>query len=283
MGVRGPSFIDARTRLQGYHMWDVTDFLLNALLFVLVGLQLPIVVDGLDGWGVGELILYAIAISVAVTGARFLWFWTVPYLIRGLDRRPQQLARRVGWRPRIILVWAGMRGSVSLAAALALPLETDAGAPFPHRDLIIFLVFCVIFTTLVVQGLTLPMLIRRLGVEDDGSERDGEDVRARLAATNAALERIDTIEQEGSVTSDTAERMRGMYHYRVRRLNARAGDGDGEEDYEERSMRYQQAVKSVLDAQRREAVRLRDQGEISNEVMNSILRELDLEEARLEI
>src|SRR5919199_6248807 len=169
MGVRGPSIISARTRLQGVYVWEILDFLLNAALFVLVGLQLRTVIDGIHGRDAGDVVGYALAIGAVVIGARIVWLNTMPYVTRPLDRRPQQRLRRVGWRPRAIIAWRGMRGAVSLAAALALPLETDAGTPFPDRDLIIFLTFCVILGTLVLQGLTLPAMIGVSGLEDDGS------------------------------------------------------------------------------------------------------------------
>jgi CPA1 family monovalent cation:H+ antiporter len=181
----------------------------------------------------------------------------------------------------MIVAWSGMRGAVSLAAALALPLRTDAGAPFPDRNLLIFLTFAVIFATLVVQGLTLPMLIRRLGVAADDSEAQ-EELRARLAAAKAAIDQIDLLQEEEWTRDDTLERMRGLYEYRKRRFAARAGkiEDDG---YEDRSLTYQRTVQTVLVAQREALVQLRDDGTISNDVMNRVVRELDLEESRLEI
>ena len=282
MGVRGPSIINARTRLQGVYVWDILDFLLNAALFVLVGLQLRTVMDGLSGHEGGEVVGYALAISLVVVGARLVWANTMPYVVRALDRRPAQRLRRVGWRPRLVIAWAGMRGAVSLAAALALPLETDAGAPFPQRDLIIFLTFAVIFATLVVQGLTLPALIHRLGISSDGTEEQ-EELRARLEATRAALEQIDALEQEEWTRDDTIDRMRRMYEYRQRRFKAQAGKIDDDVGYEDRALAYQQKVQSVLAAQRARLVHLRNEGVISNEVMNRVVREFDLEESRLEI
>jgi CPA1 family monovalent cation:H+ antiporter len=174
-----------------------------------------------------------------------------------------------------------MRGGVSLAAALAIPLTTDAGAAFPGRDLIIFITFCVILVTVVGQGLTLPYLIRALGVRDDGGEEQ-EELRARLTAAKAALDELDRLEDEGWVREDTLERMRGLYRYRKRRFAARVGavEDDG---YEDRSQAYQRAVRSVLEAQRGAIVELRNRGEISNDVMHRVERELDLEDTRLEI
>ena len=281
MGIRGPSIIDARTRLQGFMVWDILDFLLNAALFVLVGLQLRPVVDSLGGYSAGTLAGYALAVSAVVIGVRVAWLFSVPYLIRLLDRRPSQRARRVGAGPRFVIAWAGTRGAVSLAAALAIPLTTDAGAPFPARDLLIFLTFTVIFATLVLQGLTLPAVIRFLRVHGDESE-DEEELRARLAAARAALDQLDALGDEDWTRDDTVERMRRLYEYRKRRFAARAGkiEDDG---YEDRSLAYQQLVQSVLAAQREALVRLRNEGTISNEVMNRVVREMDLEESRLEI
>jgi monovalent cation/hydrogen antiporter len=281
MGIRGPSIIPARTRLQAFFVWDILDFLINATLFVLVGLQLRTVVDGLAGHSGGKLAEYALAVSGVVIVMRLVWFFTVPYLIRALDRRPSQRARRIAPQLRLVLGWGGMRGAVSLAAALALPLQTDAGAPFPERNLIIFLTFAVIFFTLVVQGLSLPALIRRLDISDDGSE-DREELRARLEAAKAALAQIDALADEEWTRDDTIDRMRRAYEYRKRRFAARAGkiEDDG---YEDRSLAYQQMVQIVLAAQREALVRLRGEGAISNEVMNRVIRELDLEESRLEI
>jgi CPA1 family monovalent cation:H+ antiporter len=207
---------------------------------------------------------------------RIAWLNTMPFVIRALDRRPQQRARRAGWRFRMITAWSGMRGSVSLAAALALP------ADFPRREEVLFLTFAVIFTTLVLQGLTLPALIRRLGVRDDGAE-EREELAGRRAAVDAALERIEDLAGREWTYDDSADRMRRAYEYRRSRLAARAGETDDGHGYEHRSRKYQKMVRAVLDSQRAELVRLRDAGEISNEVMHRLERELDLEDERLEI
>jgi CPA1 family monovalent cation:H+ antiporter len=183
--------------------------------------------------------------------------------------------RRVGAKGRLLLGWSGMRGAVSLAAALALPLD------FPMRNLILFLTFSVIFATLVVQGLTLPTLIRRLNFEQDDAE-EREEIRARLAATHAALDRLDELAGADWTRDDTVERLHGLYEFRRRRLKARGGylEDDGTED---RSQAYQRLLRELLQAQRQAIVRLRNQGQISNDVMHRIERELDLEDTRLEI
>jgi CPA1 family monovalent cation:H+ antiporter len=283
LGWRAPQIVSPQTRLQGFAVWEILVFLLNATLFILIGLQLPVIVDNLDGYDMGEVIGYAAVVCVAVIGTRFAWAFTMPYVVRALDRRPQQRARRVGWRQRVVSSWAGIRGAVSLAAALALPLETDAGAPLPDRDLVIFITFVVILVTLVGQGLTLPALIRMLGVREDGTEEEHEELRARLVASQAALERLDELEVEDWTNDDTIERTRGLYRFRQRRFKVRAGKLEDEDGIEERSISYQQLMHELYLVQRRALVQLRNSGTISSDVMRRIERELDLEESRLEI
>jgi CPA1 family monovalent cation:H+ antiporter len=281
LGWRAHELASPQTRLQGFALWQILVFLLNATLFILIGLQLPVILDGLEGRGAGEVIGYSALVCATVIGVRFAWVFTVPYLVRALDRRPQQRERRVGPRPRIVSAWAGMRGAVSLAAALALPLETDAGAPLPDRDLILFITFAVILVTIVGQGLTLPALIRRLGVREDGAEEEAEEVRARLVAARAALERLDELVSEDWTRDETIERVRGMYEFRLRRFKVRAGklEDDG---IEGQSVAYQRLMHDLFAVQRQALVELRNAGTISNDVMHRVERELDLEEARLE-
>ena len=206
LGFRAPEIASLESRMQGYALWSILTFLLNATLFILIGLQLPVIVDGLSGRPAGEVIGYAAAVCAAVIAVRFLWNFIVTFLIRAIDRRPSQRARRADWRTRVVGSWAGMRGAVSLAAALALPLHTDAGAPLPGRELIQFITFALILVTVVGEGLTLPWLIRRLGVVEDGSEEENEEILARLVIARAALERVDALEgRTGPATEPSSE------------------------------------------------------------------------------
>jgi monovalent cation/hydrogen antiporter len=275
VGWRAPELASPGTRQLGFSFWEVLVYLLNAVLFILVGLQLHPILSRLSGGSLAAPVGQAALVSAVVIAVRIAWLFTVPYLIRALDRRPSQRARRVGARERLVVGWSGMRGAVSLAAALALPED------FPQRNLILFVTFGVILATLVLQGLSLPGLIRRLGLHRDDSEAQ-EELRGRLRATDAALARLEELAGEEWTREDTVERMRGWYQFRRRRLKARAGiwEDDGAQD---RSLAYQRLVRELLEAQRREIVRLRNQGEISNEVMHRIERELDLEDSRLEI
>ena len=173
-----------------------------------------------------------------------------------------------------------MRGVISLAAALALPLTTVDGDPFPGRDLILYLTFAVILATLVIQGLSLPFLIRALGLEDDGSV-EREEVRARIESADAALARLEELAEEEWVREDTAERVRGMFGYRRSRFVARKM-GEDEDGFEERSQSYQRLLRELLAAQRNALVRLRNEETISDEALHRIERDLDLEETRLD-
>jgi hypothetical protein len=273
----------ARMRMQGMAVWEFVVFLLNAMLFVLIGLQLPSILDAVADIDEATLAGYALATIATVVGARFLWMFTTPYVIRAVDRRPSQVARRVGAAPRVVMGWAGMRGAVTLAAALALPLETDAGAPFPERDLVIFLAYCVVLFTVVVQGLTLPALIRRLGVVEDGSEELAEEHAARIAAAEAALAALDDLANEDWTRDDTIERVRGVYRYRRRRFATLSGEVEDVDGLVERSVAYQRLMHEVIEAQRAAIVRMRNERLISSDVMRRVERDLDLEESRLEI
>ena len=280
LGWRAPQLVTPTTRLQAFAVWEILIFVLNSALFILIGLQLPVVLDELSREPVGRLITYAALVSAVVMATRIAWVLPATYLSRLLWRRIQARDALPPWREPTVVAWAGMRGAVSLAAALALPLSTDAGAPFPDRDLIVFLAFSVILATLLIQGLSLPALISRLNLEDDAAA-EHEEVRARLHAAQAALARIDELVEEEWVREDTAERMRGIYQYRLRRFGARFDDGD-DGDYEERSAAYQRLRREVLEAERRAVVALRNEGRIDDEVMHRVERDLDLEHSRLE-
>jgi monovalent cation/hydrogen antiporter len=281
LGWRAPELASATTRLQAFAVWEVLRFLLNAILFILIGLQLPVVLDELTDRSLPELVGYGALVTAAVIGIRFVWLFTTPYVVRALDRRPQQVARRVGAAPRVVVAWSGLRGAVSMAAALALPLETDAGTPLPGRDLIVFVTFVVVLVTVVGQGLTLPALIRRLGVAADGREEEHEELVARLTASKAALTELEALATEGWASDDTIERVRVDYMQRKRRFAARAGkiEDDG---YEDESLARERVLRRLYQAERHTVVALRNAGDISNEIMHRIERELDLEEAQLE-
>ncbi len=281
LGWYTPELTTPEVRLQGDAVWEIGTFVLNAVLFVLIGLQLPGILDNLDGTSGWTLLGYGAAIGATVIAARLLWVFPATYLPRVLSPRLRERDPSPPWQAPALIGWAGMRGAVSLAAALALPFTTDAGTPFPGRDLVIFLAFCVILVTLVGQGLSLPFAIRLLGLESDAAAGEQEEAKARIHAAEAGLARLDELAPEGWVRDDTSERLRGMYEFRLSRFSARFDDGD-DGAIEERSADYQRLRRELLEAERGAVLALRRLGRIGDDVMNPILRDLDLEETRLD-
>jgi CPA1 family monovalent cation:H+ antiporter len=281
LGWHSPELITPATRIQAFSVWEILVFVLNAGLFILVGLQLPSVIDGISGLSAGTIVGYAAAVSAAVIVVRFLWVFPSTYLPRLVSRRIREREPPVHWQFPAIVAWTGMRGAVSLAAALAIPTTIDAGGAFPQRDLIIFLTYAVILATLILQGTTLPILIHVLGVEEDSNPEQRES-KARLLAARAALDRIEELRELDWVRDDTADRMRGMYDFRIRRFSARF-DEDDDGAIDRRSQDYQRLRRKVLEAERAEIIRLRNAGKIDDEIMRRIERDLDLEDTRLEV
>ena len=268
LGWYTPELTTAQVRLQGAAVWEIVQYLLNALLFVLVGLQLPVVLDALGDISTPRLLEYAALVGLSVIAVRFAWVFAV------LLAPPAVALRVTSWREAVFVSWAGMRGAVSLAAALALPLQTDSGDAFPARDLVLFLTFACILVTLVGQGLTLPLVIRVLGLEDDGLD-DREDAKARIRAVEEAIAHLAELEQEEWVSEDTAERLRRLYGFRADRFRARFGED--EDGIELRSQDFQRLRRELLEAERGAVLELRLSGVIGNDVWLRVSRDLDLD------
>jgi monovalent cation/hydrogen antiporter len=281
VGWYTPELTTVQTRLQGDAVWEILTFLLNALLFGLVGLQLRAILDSIHGLSTATLLADGAIVSIAVIVTRLIWIYPATYIPRWASKRIRARDPYPPWQYPTLIGWAGLRGAVSLAAALALPLTIDSGDRFPQRSLVIYLTFCVILATLVFQGLTLPAVIRWLRLEDDGvSEK--EETKTRIHAAEAALGRLEELAAEDWVREDTAERMRGAYRFRASRFAARFDDEDDGE-IEERSQNYQRLRRELLDAERKAVQELRREGRINDAVMNRVQRDLDLEDARLDL
>lgn len=281
LGYHSPELMEPTTRLRGAAFWETLLFLVNVILFVLIGLQLPVVAEGLEGQPVLELVAWAALICAVVMLTRVAWVFFATWAPRAMSERIRTRDPMPSMQMRLLLGWIGMRGGVTLAAALAIPLETDAGAPFADRELIVFLSFAVVVVTLLLQGLTLPATIRRLGLAgNDGS--DWREHEARLRAAEAALARIDELAGEDWAREDTLERMRGLYDYRRRRFSARIGYDEGTDGYEQRSLAFMRVRRELLEAERAAVVDLRNRGVINDEVLRRVQRDLDLEAERLE-
>jgi monovalent cation/hydrogen antiporter len=275
MGWYTPQLTTVQTRLSGNAFWEILVFVVNALLFSLIGFQLHAIVNRLDGRSTSSLLVDGLIVSAAVILSRLLWAPVMTVVPRVLFPRVRARDPYPPWQYPVVIAWAGIRGAVSLAAALALPNDV------PGRDLIVFITFVVILVTLVGQGLTLPGLIRVLRIQtDDGAER--EDAKARIKAADAALQRLAELEGEEWVYDDTAERLRGSYRFRRNRYQARL-DGIDDDGVEDRSQRYQRLRRELLDAEREAVLRLRNEGVITEDVMHRVERDLDLEDSRLDV
>jgi CPA1 family monovalent cation:H+ antiporter len=274
MGWYTPELTTERTRLSGDAFWEVLVFLVNALLFVLVGLQLRRIVHALSGTSTTRIVEYAGLVSVVVILTRIVWVPVFTYVPRLLLRRVREHDPYPPWQAPVVISWAGIRGAVSLVAALALPND------FPDRSLIVFLTFSVIVATLVLQGLTLPSLIGLLGVSDDGGA-EREEAKARIRAAEAALERLEELVSDGAVRPETAERLRGALRFRRDRFRARFDDED-DGAIEEQSLAYQRVMRDLLAAEQAALLALRNDRVIDDNVAQRVQRDLDLEAARLD-
>ena len=276
-GWRIPEITSSRTRLQGGPVWEMIEFLLNGFIFILIGLQLPSFLTTLGEYSTARLLWYAIVVSSAVILIRIMWVFPATYLPRLLSKSLRQRDPYPGWRNVTIVSWTGMRGMVSLAAALALPLQTSTGTPFPGRSLILFLTFAVILATLVVQGLTLPALIRWLGVEDDHSGEE-EERQARLQANQAALEQLEETIRSGAVEERIAQRLRAEYEDRIAQLQSTDWGSLNGRLF---SMDYDELAHQALCLERSTILRLRNDRVINDETLRRIQHDIDLAEARL--
>jgi Na+/H+ antiporter len=274
MSLRGMDAISVAARLQARQLWDWLVFVLEGLSFVLIGLQLRTVLAGIQDRSPAQLAWEALLLNLVVVAVRLAWVYPAAWLPRRLWPRLRERDPFPGWRPLTVIGWAGMRGVVSLALALAIPVTVAGGAPFPDRDLVIFLAFSVILVTLVGQGLTLPLMIARLGVTDERPDAGEAGAIARLS--EIALAHLDALADDGQAQPELLDRLRAHYrarlaHVEEQRDGGPAGGAGG----------YGSLVADLLRVQREEVRRLRDEGAITPELARRLYHDLDVEEARL--
>jgi monovalent cation/hydrogen antiporter len=269
--------ISSGARLQARQLWDWLVFVLEGLSFVLVGVQLRPVVQGIEGRSLADLAMAVVALNLVVIVSRLAWVYPASWL----PRRSARVRERdpfPGWGSVTVIGWAGMRGVVTLALALAIPTEVEGGGPFPDRNLVVFLAFSVIVVTLIGQGLTLPLVIRRLGVGADDEGPAGDSRRALARLSEVALDRLDAVDPEAEgVPAELVERLRERYRARLAHL-----DQQGEDGQPDASRAFIELVHDVLGAQREELRRLRGRGAVTAEVARRLDHDLDVEESRLE-
>jgi CPA1 family monovalent cation:H+ antiporter len=245
-------------------------------VFILIGLTLPQALARLSGRSPVELVGLAVAVSAAVIVARIVWVFPTLSIPPGFRRRPATYPAP-SRRHLAIVAWAGMRGVVSLAAALALPIG------FPERDLIIFLAFAVILATLVGQGLTLPILIDRLGIDDGAGAEGQEEAFARYFAADAATARLDDLAAEWPGHLELIDTLRAQVNHQTRHAESRHDPSEQETAAEQELLEHREIRMEVLVAQREAIANLRDRGALSDEIYRRVERDLDLEELRMEV
>jgi monovalent cation/hydrogen antiporter len=282
LGRKNSEILSINARLDSSAVWKTLEFGINGIVFILMGLQLPLVLEGIRNLSTGQLALYGTLFAVMVVALRIIWvfpgaliaFWIRRHLLHEKGEWP-------GNKQVFIVAWTGMRGVLALAAAISLPTVLQNGAPFPQRDVIIFLTFCVIFATLVLQGLTLPPLIEKLGLSASGA-RSLEEQQARLLIVNTVLEYLEELGRE--VKSEHAEIHEDMIrHYRHRLTLIDTGEQVEQPQRDIALARYERNLTQELRAvERSTAVTLRNEDKINDELLRIIERELDLSEARFQ-
>jgi Na+/H+ antiporter len=295
LGPRSPYIWGSEERIRARAVWDIVEFILNGLVFILIGLQLSSILPTLQSRSMLSLIGLGLLISLSVILVRIVWVFAEAQLglwlsrltaSRHPEREPQRIKHTSSWRDVLVVSWAGMRGVVSLAVVLSLPLAT------PERNLLIFLTFFVIMVTLVGQGLSLPLLIRVLGVGADSDILAHQELHARRTASEAAISRIEQLRDQWPAHLPLIDTLRVQYDHRASHLD-RTPDGNGgdgglgnesvaDEETDEELLEHHLIRRSVLEAERAAVLDLRERGEIDNEVWRQIERDLDLEELRMD-
>lgn len=283
MSRKSATFFSPGVRIQVLAVWNALTFMLNGVVFVLIGLQLPYVLAGIrGGYGMATLIEYGAIFSVVLIALRMAWVFPAVKMASLLRRWTGDKEKQPGGRDVFVIGWTGMRGVLALAAAISVPVTLGDGRPFGPRNLIVFLAFCVILVTLVLQGLTLPSLIRALGLAG-ATGMSTEEREARRIALEEAIEYLEEgRKRRGDEFFHAFDDLLDRYQHRLAEVEA----GHGEHDDGHNEGTYRQVVElaeGAVRAERRAMIRLRDEGRISDDVLRAIERELDLEESRYQV
>lgn len=282
LSARTAELFSYQSRLQTNSVWEIVDFLLNGLVFILIGLQLPMIVSDLNGYTLPEAVHYGLLISGVAIICRLIWVFPGAYLPRLLSARIRKREERPSWQQLTIVGWAGMRGVVSLASALALPNTLPNGSPFPARDLILFITFIVILITLVIQGLTLPVLVESLNVREVLDEKK-EERKLRRKMALQVITHLEANHSAGSVHDDVLNYVKNAYELRINELNGRLRSANS---LERPAELYGQAIQlqlELIDVERTVLMEQRQNTLLDSEILRKMEQELDLESARLSL
>lgn len=274
---------DADTRLQANSVWSSVGFALNGLVFILIGLELPVAVQGLGNYSLQQAITYGLIISVIVILIRLLWMYPAAFVPRWLFRSIRTREASPGWQGPLIIGWAGMRGVVSLASALSVPLLLTNGEAFPQRNLILFITFVVILVTLVFQGLTLPAVIRFTGVasQEERMPTDAQEAGIRLRLRHVALAHLSQHYPEDIRNNELISALQHRMQAEAQRTGNLLEALDYDDTKRQALQRYHQVLLDVLQVQREELFVLRREDEFEEEMLRHQEAQLDLDEAKI--
>jgi monovalent cation/hydrogen antiporter len=277
LGRRGSHIMGPDARLTGRAVWETISFLLHGAIFIITGLEVPLLLRGLAPAHAIQLVGIGIVVSLVLVLVRALWIFATEFLppfVRGEPRPPRLVAQS------LVLSWAGMRGVVSLAVALAFPVSLPGGGSFPSREAVLIVTLTVIVFTLLGQGLTLPLLIRRLHLGTDVHLHE-EESNARQTMIDAATRRIDELDPVWPGHKPLLARMRDTYQHRSEHVDRRRdAAASGTEDRE--AIEHREIQRTVINAEREALLRLRAEGAIDDDVLRTLEHELDLEERRMD-
>ena len=282
MSRKSSEFFSPAARIQVMGVWDALTFILNGIVFVLIGLQLPYVLAGIRGYGWRTLVLYGVLFSIVLIVLRLVWMFPAARIAHIIQKRlPGHHEDAPSTRGVFVIGWTGMRGVLALAAAFSLPETLDDGRPFAARNLIVFLAFSVILVTLVLQGLTLPALIRALGLARTTTEMEPEERTARQTVLEAALRYLeDQRQRDGQRFEHAYDDLIHRYRHRL----AAMGEGGGEDGQDaETYAQLREAAAGAIRTERQTMIRLRAEGRIGDDVLRTLERELDLAESRYQV
>jgi Na+/H+ antiporter len=282
LSYRSSEIFSYNSRMQSQYVWETVVFLLNGIVFILIGLQLPDIIEGLGKNSIGEAVTYAVVISVVTILIRILWVFPSTYLPHILSKTIRENEARPPWQTVFIVGWSGMRGVVSLASGLAVPLTlTNGTTVFPQRDLILFITFVVILFTLVLQGLSLPYLIKWLNITDDGVNEEEQEIAIRLRLATASLGHMQSAYGEEVQMIDAFSRLKDRYERMIENANNKLVEKENNTAKADFLPKYRSMLVEIVYIKRDELQKLRRERIYSDEILKARERELDFEEARL--
>ncbi|WP_041341890.1 Na+/H+ antiporter [Runella slithyformis] len=283
LSYRSHEFFGYRSRLQSQSVWKTVTFVLNGLVFILIGLQLPVIVHSLGNYSLFEALKYGLFISTVTIAIRILWMYPATYLPRMFSKRIRANEEDPGWKGVFVVSWAGMRGVVSLASALAIPVTLAGGQVFPQRNLILFITFVVILVTLVFQGLTLPLILRWLKIEEADSTLPDEEQEAgvKLRLLQAALTRLNDLYTKETTENELVDNLKKQLENDISLTSEKLNSLECDEVDKSEVAVFNRVVHDIISARRKELFLLRKEKIFDEEILRHEEAQLDLDEAKI--